>query len=301
LDPTEIGAAVDAGVDMILSLDSGNLEAAAPLIGDQAVVVLPTNMSRGLLPNTAQERVMALSENIEQIRALGISKVVGDLVVEPLLKPGLLTALESYRLFKDGHLDVPLLFGIGNATELIDADSTGVNAALTALAREAGACMLHVPEYSVKARGSVAEVVRASRMMYVAERRGSVPKDLGIDLLVLKEKRWTEEPYDPGVEVTAEVVMGDEDDAWSPDESGWFKVQVDRDADRIVALHYAAGREEPSTIVKGADARIVYQTIVRLGLVTKLDHAAYLGKELVKASIALKLGRSYQQDVDLFD
>jgi len=300
LDTAEIRAAVDAGIDMVLSLDSGNLDAAAPHIGDQAVVVLPTDMSRGHLPRTPGERVRALAENIERAKELGIGKVVGDLVVEPLLKPGLLTALESFRLFKDGYPEVPLLFGIGNATELIDADSTGVNAALTALAREAGACMLHVPEHSVKARGSVAEVVRASRMMFVAERRGSVPKDLGIDLLVLKEKRWTEEPYGPDVEAAAEVVMGDERDVYAPDEAGWFKVQVDRGAGKIVALHYPPGKEKPSTIVKGGDARIVYQTVVRLGLVTRLDHAAYLGKELAKASIALRLGRSYQQDVDIF-
>jgi len=209
-------------------------------------------------------------------------------------------ALESYRLFRESHLRVPLLFGIGNATELIDADSTGVNAALTALAREAGANMLHVPEYSVKARGSVAEVARASRMMFVAERKGSTPKDLGIDLLVLKEKRWKEEPYEPSVESSAEVVVGTGNGEYKPDEAGWFKVQVDRGAGQIVALHYPPGREEPATIVKGSDAAEVYQTIMRLGLVTRLDHAAYLGKELGKASIALRLGRSYQQDVDLF-
>ncbi|HUV34495.1 MAG TPA: dihydropteroate synthase-like protein [Candidatus Desulfaltia sp.] len=300
LDPSEIRAAVDAGIDMILSVDAGNLDAAAPHIGDQAVVVLPTDMSRGHLPRTAGERVHALAQNIERARELGLNKIIGDLVVEPLLRPGLLTALESYRLFKNSHPEVPLLFGIGNATELIDADSTGVNAALTALAREAGACMLHVPEYSVKARGSVAEVVRASRMMYVAERRGSVLKDLGLDLLVLKEKRWKEEAYEPGVEASAEMVHGSENDDYKPDEAGWFKVQVDRGAGKIVALHYPPGRKEPATIVKGGDAREVYQTIVRLGLVTKLDHAAYLGKELAKASIALRLGRSYQQDVDLF-
>ncbi|MFH0850260.1 MAG: dihydropteroate synthase-like protein, partial [Candidatus Bathyarchaeota archaeon] len=301
LDPSEIRAAVDAGIDMVLSLDAGNLEAAASLIGDQAVVVLPTDMSRGYLPKMAQERVQALAENIRRAREMGIEKLVGDLVVEPLLRPGLLVALESYRLFKNSHPEVPLLFGIGNATELIDADSTGMNAALTALAREAGANMLHVPEHSVKARGSVADVVRASQMMYVAERRGSAPKDLGLDLLVLKEKRWKEEPYDVSLESSAEVVQGSENEEYKPDEAGWFKVQVDRGAGKIVALHYPPGREEPATIIKGDDARIVYQTVVRLGLITKLDHAAYLGKELAKASIALRLGRSYQQDVDLFD
>jgi len=300
LNPEEIRAAADAGVDLILSLDAGNMEAAAPHISGQAVVVLPTDMSRGYLPRTPEARVKALEENIERAVELGLHRIIGDLVVEPLLRPGLMDALESYRRFRALHPEVPLLFGIGNATELIDADSQGVNAALTALAREAGANMLHVPEYSVKARGSVAEVVQASRMMYLAEAKGTSPKDLGLDLLILKEKRWREEAYDAGAEAHAEVVRGVGEKDFKPDKKGWFKVQVDREAGEIVAAHYRPGEDEPSTVIRGCDAREVYQTIIRLNLVSKLDHAAYLGKELEKAAVALKLGRSYTQDEELF-
>jgi dihydropteroate synthase-like protein len=300
LNPDEISAAVDAGVDLILSLDAGNLEAVAPYIAGQAVVILPTDMSRGHLPRTPEARVKALEENIERAVELGLHRIIGDLVVEPLLRPGLMDALESYRRFRALHPEVPLLFGVGNATELIDADSQGVNAALTALAREAGANMLHVPEYSVKARGSVAEVVRASRMMYLAEAKGTAPKDLGLDLLMLKEKRWREEAYDAGVESRAQVVHGVGENDFKPDKAGWFKVQVDREAGEIVAAHYRPGEDEPSTVIRGGDAREVYQTIIRLNLVSKLDHAAYLGRELERAALALKLGRSYTQDEELF-
>ncbi|OGD52762.1 hypothetical protein A3K81_06680 [Candidatus Bathyarchaeota archaeon RBG_13_60_20] len=300
LDPAEIGAAAEAGVDLVLSVDAGNLEETAPLLTEQAVVVLPTDMNRGRLPSTPQERVRALDENIKRARELGVTRVIGDLVAEPLLRPGLLVALESYRRFKELRPGVPLLFGIGNATELIDADSQGVNATLAALAREAGANMLHVPEHSVKARGSVREAVRASQMMFLAEAKGTVPKDLGVDLLLLKEKRWTEEAYDGSLYGSARVAEAVGEDVFRPDEAGWFKVQVDREAGEIVALHYLQGSDAPGTIIKGVDAREVYQTIIRLNLVTKLDHAAYLGRELEKAALALRLGRSYMQDEDLF-
>ena len=86
---------------------------------------------------------------------------------------------------------------------------------------------------------------------------------------------------------------------YRPDKTGWFNVHVDRDENKIVAVFYPAGGTEPSAVIKGDDARVVYQTIIREGLITKLDHAAYLGKELEKASIALKLGRSYVQDEPL--
>ncbi len=300
LDPGEIGAAAVAGVDMVLSVDAGNMEEAAPLIADMAVVVLPTDTSRGRLPKTPRGRARALDENIRRARELGVTRIIGDLVAEPLLRPGLLVALESYRRFRELRPEVPLLFGIGNATELVDADSQGVNAALAALAREAGANMLHVPEHSIKARGSVREAVRAAQMAFLAEAKGTAPKDLGVDLLVLKEKRWTEEAYDASPERSAMVAEGVGDGKFRPDEAGWFKVQIDRAAGKIVALHYPEGGDTPQTIIKGDDATEIYQTIIRLRLITKLDHAAYLGRELEKAALALKLGRSYRQDEELF-
>ncbi len=298
LEPEEIAVAVDSGVDLVLSLDAGNMEEAAPLLGDAAAVVLPTNMRDGVLPRDARERVEMMHRNIALAREHGVENLIADLVVEPLLRPGLMDALEAYRLFHMEEPGTPLLFGIGNVTELIDADSTGVFAAVAALAAEVGADMLHVPEYSVKNRGGVREAVEASRMMFLAERRGTLPKDLGVDLLVLKEKRWAEEPYRERPE--AEMVKAAPETGFSADGKGWFKIAVDRGLGEIAAIHYPLGEEEPDVVVKGRDSRAIYQTIIREGLVSKLDHAAYLGKELEKAQIALVLGRSYTQDRPLF-
>jgi len=50
LDPSEIEAAVAAGVDLVLSVDAGNMEEVAPYVRDVPVVVLPSNMREGLLP-----------------------------------------------------------------------------------------------------------------------------------------------------------------------------------------------------------------------------------------------------------
>ena len=298
LDPKEIGAAVDSGVDLVLSLDAGNIEEVAPMLGDAAAVVLPTNMREGVLPRNACERVEMMLQNIALAREHGAENIIADLVVEPLLRPGLMEALKAYQLFHSEEPRTPILFGIGNVSELIDADSTGVIAAVAALAAEVGADMLHVPEYSVKNRGGVREAVAASRMMFLAERRGTLPKDLGVDLLVLKEKRWAEEPYRDHPE--AEKIQGAPETGFSPDRKGWFKIAIDRELGEIAAIHYPQGEEEPDVVVKGRDSRAIYQTIIREDLVSKLDHAAYLGKELEKAHIALVLGRSYVQERPLF-
>jgi dihydropteroate synthase-like protein len=299
LDPSEIKAAVDAGVDLVLSVDGGNLDEAAPWVVDVPVVVLPTNMKLGILPKGAEERFIALEENLLLARNLGVKKVIADLVLEPAVKPGLLESLRAYQLFRMVDETTPVLFGLGNVTELIDADSTGVNGLLAALACEVGADLLFVPEHSTKARSSVRETVTAAKMMFLAGRRETPPKDLGVDLLVLKEKRWVEEPYEPTIDESVEILDARGEEGLGLDRKGWFVIRIDRECGKVVTTHFK-DKDEPDAIVKGRGAREIYQTIIRRGLVGKYDHAAYLGKELMKAELALRLGRSYVQDGDLF-
>jgi tetrahydromethanopterin S-methyltransferase subunit A len=48
--------------------------------------------------------------------------------------------------------------------------------------------------------------------------------------------------------------------------------------------------------IEGANARALYLTIIQNGWVSELSHAAYLGKELAKAELALTQGLPYVQD-----
>jgi dihydropteroate synthase len=52
--------------------------------------------------------------------------------------------------------------------------------------------------------------------------------------------------------------------------------------------------------VEGTTAVKICESIIRLGLVSDMGHATYLGRELEKAEIALRTGRSYVQDDPLF-
>jgi dihydropteroate synthase-like protein len=299
LDPTEIKAAVDAGADLVLSVDAGNMNEVAPYVSNVPVVVLPTNMKEGFLPQRADERVSFLLENIERATELGIQKIIADPVLEPAIKPGLLESLNAYRLFRNQDPRTPVLYGLGNVTELFDADSVGVNGILAALAAEVEAQLLFIPEYSTKAKRSVRETSRAAKMMYLAKRRETPPKDLGIDLLVLKEKKGREPQYDSGSESGARVIHASPERDGAMDKLGWYKILVDRTNDELVAIHFDRS-ESPDVVLRGKNAQEVYQTIIREGLVGRLDHAAYLGKELHKAELAVLLGRSYVQDDPLF-
>jgi dihydropteroate synthase-like protein len=213
--------------------------------------------------------------------------------------------LESFIAFKEfaaKNPNVPLFVGVANVTELFDADSIGINALLARLSAEVDASIMLATEKSTKAQGTVKEQVAAAKMMFLAKKRGSVPKDLGIDLLVLKDKRSREEPYDARFEQKVKVTMASEEMVPSKlDSVGIFKINVDRKNNLLVAsLFTTTTMDKPVSIIKGKTAEAVYAKIVELGLVTQLDHAAYLGSELAKAEISMKTGKEYLQDNQLF-
>ena len=300
LDPTEIKAAIEAGAELVLSGDAGNIEEIAPFVKDVAVVVIPTNQSQGYFPKKAQERVKYLEETITKAKKLGVTKCLADLILEPT---NILESFIAFKKFAQKSPNVPLFVGISNVTELIDADSVGVNALLARLSQEIDASLLLATEKSDKAKGTIEEEVVAAKMMFIAKRRGSVPKDLGIDLLILKDKRIHEEPYDKRLEAKTNVVnVSETSEGIELDSKGVFNIFIDRVDGVLIAVHYHLGQMNiPLDVIKGKTADSIYLKIVEMGLVSNLKHAAYLGSELAKAEVALVTGKEYIQDRRLFE
>jgi len=261
---------VEAGANMVLSLNGDNLA----LVGED---VLAAGVPAVVISGPGR---ISLQENVESALALGI-KVIADPVLEPPLQ-GLVPSLERYISFKVANPDIPLFFGVGNVTELIDADTQGTNALLAALGMEVGASILFTPEYSPKAKGSVRELRVASEMMQLAKGRKTPPKDLGVDLLLLKEKRQLPQELMP-----LQFESAREDHKYVSDPAGSFRIYLAKE--KIVARH------ERFTVV-GESARDILNTLIDNGSVSRLDHAGYLGRELAKAELALRLGKSYSQD-----
>jgi dihydropteroate synthase-like protein len=283
LDAELISAAVESGVDLVLSLNSNNIAAVGKIISEKNIVAVVIPDSEGGLES--------LFANIISAQNMGISKIIADPVLAP---PGenMVDSMFGYRQFKQECPDIPIFFGVGNITELMDVDSVGVNAMLTALGWDLDVDILFTPEYSDKARGSISELKTAACMMTLAEQRKSPPKDLGMDLLILKEKRFR--PFDV---VPDEYIEAESSFQWTRDPAGSFKISISESSilegsirsGRIIAQH------TKYTIV-GDNAREVFDTILDMGLVSRLDHASYLGRELMKAELALIIGRSYSQD-----
>jgi dihydropteroate synthase-like protein len=263
-DPALIRAAL-IRADIILSLHEVNI----PVVGREvaragaAAVVVPGGNS--------------LAENTALAKQAGIRCIIAD----PLLQPagsGLVSSLKNFK--RSRH---PLFFGAGNVVELLDADSPGTNALLAGMAMELGAAVIFTSEHSDKSRGSIQEMRRATEMMVLARDR-PYPKDLGIDLLILKEKRRRREPpleYD--TIVTAKRMPDDPE----YDPKGNFRIGIE--GENILAVIHGKA-------ICGKRWQDVLHTILVQGDVSLLDHAGYLGRELYKAELAIRYGRSFEQD-----
>jgi tetrahydromethanopterin S-methyltransferase subunit A len=82
------------------------------------------------------------------------------------------------------------------------------------------------------------------------------------------------------------------------DPAGFFIILPQPQKGLIVCEHYEnSGRL--AHVIEGRRAALIAATVVDCGLVTQLDHAAYLGRELAKAEAALSTGIAYEQDAAL--
>ena len=79
------------------------------------------------------------------------------------------------------------------------------------------------------------------------------------------------------------------------DKAGYFVVVPLPDKGIINVEHYAYDNTLVR-VIEGTTARALYATLIANGWVTELSHAAYLGKELTKAELSVKLGFKYTQD-----
>src|SRR5207249_7192005 len=124
-DPGEIGTAVAAGAELVLSINGSNREAARELAGSETRVVVIPDFSQGL--ETLEPSVAALEQ-------WGVSYLI-DPVIEPI-GFGFMRSLERYAETHRRYPAAPLFMGVGNITELTAADTTGVNALLLAVGHE---------------------------------------------------------------------------------------------------------------------------------------------------------------------
>ena len=106
----------------------------------------------------------------------------------------------------------------------------------------------------------------------------------------------SQRPYKSGLRVQlVEVTEAKPATRLRLDPQGYFVVLIQKGKNPLYVQHYSNdGRLKH--IVEGKDAATVCSTIVEMGLVSQLDHAAYLGRELAKAQLSLRTQMKYVQD-----
>jgi len=101
------------------------------------------------------------------------------------------------------------------------------------------------------------------------------------------------------------ITVGQKGKKMTFDPAGFFTIFIDGKKKVIVVEHYSnvakngnrkvdTGRLE--AVLEGTSAEALCAEITERGMVTRLDHAAYLGRELERAERCLRSGSDYEQD-----
>lgn len=162
--------------------------------------------------------------------------------------------------------------GTGNLTELTDADSGGVTAALLGICSELAIRNVLVVQVSPHTRRTLEEHDAVRRIMYAARADNSLPKGYGRALLQLHDR----DPFASTPEEIAALAAAVRDQN--------FRIETAADGIHV----YARGVHHVAT-----DA---FSLFPKLGVDEDAPHAFYLGAELAKAEIAWRLGKRYMQD-----
>ncbi|HEX5829761.1 MAG TPA: DUF6513 domain-containing protein [Gemmatimonadaceae bacterium] len=259
-EPAEIRTAVEAGAELVLSVNGSNLDAARELAGTGTRVVVVPDPGAGL-------------DSLEPSLA-ALTRWDVPYLIDPVIEPigfGFMRSLERYAGTRRRYPDAPMFMGIGNITELTAADSTGVNALLVAICQELDIRSVLTTEVIPWARGAVREIDVARRLMHYAVTHRTVPKHIDDRLLTVKDPRIL--AYD---EVELRALQARITDP---------NFRIFADGNTITVLN-------AERFVRGTDIQEIFAQLD----VDEATHAFYLGKELAKAQLAITLGKTYRQE-----
>jgi dihydropteroate synthase-like protein len=267
LEPKEIAAAARAGAELVLSVNSSNRQA-APDWGIEVVAIPDDPKSLAELPET-----------VEILAEAGV-----PLRIDPILEPisfGFAESLGRYLEIRRRYPDAEMLMGIGNLTELTDADSVGINVMLLGFCQELLIRSVLTTQVVNWARTSVKECDLARRLMHHAVNNQVLPKHVVPSLVMLRDEEITGPSVADITQLASE--LRDHNYRIFVAEGEIHLISRDlhlhhRDPFELMAALRTAGSE--GGLPKNLDA----------------SHAFYLGYEMAKAKIALTLGKNYTQD-----
>jgi dihydropteroate synthase len=261
LDTQELLCGGRAGADYLLSLTLDTL-----WLADE-VASTPV-----LIPRTPSDED-SLHQAVQALQARG-RPFLADAILDPI-PFGFTASIVRYQRLRDRFPDVAIMMGVGNLTELTEADTSGMNALLLGLCAELDVAAVLTTEVSGHARRAVCEADWARRIMHAARQHRILPKGLSDRLMTVHAKQ----PFPDSAEEIATTAAAVRD----PN----FRIQVSAQG-----LHVY----NRDGLRQGQGA---FELWPQLGLESDASHAFYMGVELAHAEIAWRLGKRYVQDQPL--
>jgi len=273
LKETGIGVSVDSmnadelllagksGADYLLSLTEKTLWIA------DAVEATPV-----LIPSRAGN-MASLYRAIEICLKKG-KPFLADAILDPI-HFGLADSIVRYHKLRKKYPAINIMMGVGNVTELTDADTTGINAILFGLISELGVNAVLATSVSPHAKNAIAEADIARRVMFAAQADSRLPRGYSTGLNGLHDRK----PFSYSATEIAEMAAQIKDPS--------FRIMVSEQGVHVFNRDGLQVDMDPFNFYKG------------LGVENDASHAFYLGVELARAQIAHQLGKRYVQDEEL--
>jgi dihydropteroate synthase-like protein len=225
-----------------------------------------------LIPRTPADEA-SLHAAVEALTSRGRA-FLADAILDPI-PFGFTASIVRYHRLRQRFPAAPIMMGIGNLTELTEADTSGINALLLGIGAELDIAAVLTTQVSGHARRAVREADWARRIMGAAARGRQLPKGLSDALMTVHAKH----PFpDSDAEIAATAAL-----VRDPN----FRVQVSASG-----LHVY----NRDGVRCGQDA---FELWPQLGLEGDAAHAFYMGVELANAQTAFQLGKRYVQDQPL--
>lgn len=199
---------------------------------------------------------------------------IADAILDPI-HFGFTNSIVRYQKLRKKYPEIQIMMGIGNLTELTDADTTGINALLFGMISELDINAVLATSVSPHAVNAIAEADVARRIMYAAKSDGRLPRGYSNGLLGLHDRRPFTYSYAEIQEIAAQI----------KDPS--FRIQVSEEGLHIYNRDGMHESLDPFTLYP------------HLKVDDDASHAFYLGVELARAQIAWQLKKRYVQDQEL--
>lgn len=196
---------------------------------------------------------------------------IADAILDPI-HFGLTNSIVRYQKLRKKYPAIQIMMGIGNLTELTDADTTGINALLFGMISELNINAVLATSVSSHAVNAIAEADAARRMMYAAKRDDRLPRGYSNRLLGLHDRR----PFTYSADEIKEIALLIKDPS--------FRIQV---SEQGLHVYNRDG------LFEGIDPFALYPY---LKVDDDASHAFYMGVELAHAQIAWQLKKRYVQD-----